>query len=106
MTLLADDHLSLASDPRHLGHPAGKCVRLVDARPLLLEVVFFPADEEHYVGVLFDGATVAKVRKMRALALAFLDLARELRERQDWDTQLLGQRLESSRDFRDLLDAV
>ena len=62
-------------------------------------------DEEHQIGVLLDAAGLAQVRQAR-LPFALLDLAVELRDGDDRDLEILGQRLEAPRDVGDLLLAV
>ena len=70
-----------------------------------LVVVVVAVDEADVVGVLLDGARLAEVRELRALALlaARLDGAVELRERDDREAQLLRQLLQPARDLADLL---
>jgi len=65
--------------------------------------LFFLVNEDHHVGVLFDRAGFTQVRQLRALIVARFDLARQLRQRQDRNVELLGQRLEPRRDLGDLL---
>ena len=45
---------------------------------LVLEVILLSEHEHHHVGVLLDGAGFAKVRQLRPLVVARLDLTREL----------------------------
>ena len=80
--------------------------RFASDRLAHLVIIFLAEHEQHDVGVLLDRAGFAQVRKLRPLVLAVLDLARQLRQRQDRNVELLGQRLQPRRDFGDLLDAV
>src|SRR5581483_10799490 len=105
VALLADDRLGDAVDLLHLllpllvFHGAG-------ARLLVLQVVLLAEDEEHHVGVLLDRARLAQIGELRALVLAVLDLPRELRQRQNGNVKLLGERLQLVGDLGDFLDAV
>ena len=71
-----------------------------------LDVVFLAVHEHDNVGILLDRARFTQVGELRALVLAVLDLARELRQGDDRHGQLLGQRLQAGRDLRDLLHAA
>src|SRR5436190_21487795 len=88
VALLADDDL---------GHPAVLLGGLV----LLLAV-----DEHHDVRVLLQPAGFPKVRQLWPLLGARLRRARELRQGEDGDRQLLGQPLQRAAHRRDLLLAV
>ena len=68
----------------------------------MLQVVFVSIDKHHRVCVLLDRAGFAEVRELGALVLAVLNLAGELRQRQDGQCQFLGQRLEALGDHADL----
>src|SRR3546814_9590672 len=73
---------------------------------LALNVILVAVDEHDDVGVLLDRAGLAQVGELRALVLALLDGARELREGEDRHIEILGQGLEAAGDLRDLLHAV
>src|SRR5258706_6135717 len=62
-------------------------------------------DEHHQIGVLLDRPRFAKVRELRALVLgsALLRSARQLRKRDDRNSQLSRESLERARDVADLL---
>ena len=72
---------------------------ITSASPLHLVVVrlvdLLAEDEDDEVGVLLDRARFAQVGEDRPLVLARLDRARELREGDDRDRELLGQRLQA-----------
>src|SRR5918996_2524199 len=91
VALLADVHL-------------GRLARLFLHRVLAVERR--PVQEHDDVRVLFEGARFTKIAEPRRVVAPRLDRARELRERDDGDVQLLGQRLERARDLGDLLLAV
>ena len=93
VALLADDHLGDAVDLLHLVLPL-EVLLGAGLRLLVLEVVLLAIDEQHHVGVLLDRAGFAQVGELRALVVAVLDLARELRQGHDRNVQLLGQRLQ------------
>ena len=105
MALLADDELGLAVNGGHLGLPFDV---LVGARPRLLvaEVVFLAEHEQHHIGVLLDRAGFAQVRKLRALVVAVLDLARKLRTRNDRHVEFFRERLQVGGDLGHLLHAA
>src|SRR5688500_9926792 len=84
VTLLRDDELGEALSFRR---------RVVD---------LVAGDEEDDVGVLLDGARLAKVGHHRPLVLPCVDAAVELRQRDHRDFELLGKALERARDLRDL----
>src|SRR5690606_5160309 len=92
VALLADDDLGLVLDLAALlfGHVAA-------------EVPLLAVDEHDHVGVLLDGPGLAQVRQLRAVIGPRVDGAVELRERDDRDLELLGQRLEPAADLADLL---
>src|SRR3990170_5227461 len=73
---------------------------------LLEPVAVGPVQEEDQVGVLLERARFAQVGELRLLALAALHRPRQLRQRHDGHVDLLGQRLQRARNFRDLLLAV
>src|SRR5262245_7488708 len=68
----------------------------------------WPIEEEDQVRVLFQGAALAKIAELRPEVAggARFDRSRELRQRDDRDGQLLGERLERSRNLGDLLLAT
>src|SRR5215813_3047632 len=71
-----------------------------------LVIVLLAVDEHDDVGILLDRAGFAQVGELWPLVLALLDRARELRERQNRNVQLLGYAFQAARDLRQLLDAV
>ena len=83
-----------------------KCSCGVGPGLLAGEIIFLAVDEQHHVGVLLDRARLAQVGELRALVVAVLDLARELREGDDRHLELLGERLEADGDFGDFLHAA
>src|SRR3984957_562409 len=105
MTLFADNHLSFPSNILELLGPLGVLARIA-TRLLVLEVIFLSKNEQHHVRVLFDRTGFAKIGELRTLVVALLDLARKLRERQDRNIELLGQRLEAGGDFGQFLHAI
>src|SRR5574341_1891339 len=84
VALFADDHLGQAFDA---------FVRLGIDRAV---VELLPVDEADDVGVLLDRARFAQIRELWApvLAATLLRRARQLRDRDDGDDELLRQRLE------------
>src|ERR1700724_4555580 len=105
MALLADDDFGLAVHQRHVELPFF-VFRRSDPRFLVGEVIFLAVHEHHHVGVLLDRAGFTQVGQLRAFVVAALDLARQLRQRDDGDVELLGQRLQAGGDFGDFLHAV
>ena len=103
--LLADDHLGLAADNTHFRH-AIPGIRRAFGRLGALNIILFAEHEHDDVGVLLDGARFAQVGELRALVLAVLHRARELRQGDDRHVQFLGQGLEAGGDLRHLLHAV
>src|SRR5690349_19067967 len=85
VSLLADDHL-------------GAALRLF----LIRKVHLVAINEKDDVGVLLDRARLAQVRHHRPAVVALLDRARELRQSDNRDLELLGKRLERARDLGDL----
>ena len=77
---------------------------LVLRRLVPFQVVFLAENEHHHIGVLFDGAGLPEVGQLRAFVVALLDGARQLRQGQYRHFQFLGQGLQATGDFRDLLD--
>ena len=69
-------------------------------------VVFGAVEQQDDVGVLLDGARLAEVGHAGAAVLAVLDGPVELREGDDRDLQLAGERLEPAADLGDLLLAA
>ena len=63
-------------------------------------------DEGHDVGVLLQTPRLTEVGQHRALVLAVLDLAVQLRERDDGTVELAGEDLQATRDLRHLDLAV
>ncbi len=76
---------------------------LVLGRASALQIIFLAEDKHDHVGVLLDGARFTKVGQHGSFVLALLDGARKLRQRDHRNVQLLGQRLQSTGNFRDLL---
>src|SRR5918994_2072265 len=113
IALLRDDHVR---DPlaRFVALPPAlitllkALVALVRTLPGLgaLLIVLVAVYEHDHVGVLLDRAGLAQVGQLRTLVLALLDRARQLRQCQHGDVQLLGDRLQGLRDLGDLLDTI
>ncbi len=105
VTLLADDHLGLVLQAVHVFLPLqvffGALARLGAA-----QVVAFAVHEHDAVGVLLDRARFPQVGQLRPLVLALLDLTRQLRQGDDGDVQLLGQRLQPASDLGNFLHPV
>ena len=80
--------------------------QLGDARLVVGVVVLGPVEQEDDVGVLLDGTRLAEVGHPGAAVLAVLDGPVELREGDDRDLQLAGERLEPPADLGDLLLAA
>src|SRR5215216_7303151 len=80
---------------------------LGDALVVGVGVVVLVAVEEHdHVGILLEGSRIAKVREQRALVVALLDGATELRYRQHWHVEVAGEDFEAAADLGYLLLAV
>src|SRR5437867_5820584 len=96
IALLADDHFGEALDA---------LVRLGVDRPV---VELLPVDEADDIGVLLDGARLAEVGELRAAMLpaALLRRPGQLRDGDDRNVELFGERLERPRDVGDLLLAI
>ena len=105
MALLADDDLGLAVHAGHVHLPFRILVG-AGSRLLVAQVVFFTEHEKNHVGVLLDRARFAQVRELRPFVVPVLDLARQLRERQDRHVEFLGERLEARRDLGHFLHTV
>src|SRR6202790_539941 len=105
VALLADDHFGLAVHQRHVQLPF-LIFRRARAGFLVRQIIFLAEHEHHHVGVLLDRAGFTQVGQLRALVFAALDLARQLRQRDDGNIQFLGERLQAGRDLRDFLHAV
>jgi hypothetical protein len=73
---------------------------------LALAVVFLAEHEHHHVRVLFDRARFAQVGQLRALVVAVLDLARQLRQGDHRNVEFLGDGLQGLGDLGDLVDAA
>ena len=106
VALLADDHLGLAVYALALREPFGEFLAIGLGRFAHLMIVFFTEDEDHHVGVLFDRSRFTQIRQLRALVFTAFHLARQLRERQDWNVKFFGQRFESGGNFSDFLNAA
>src|SRR5260370_21384853 len=63
-----------------------------------------PVDEHHHVGILFDGARLAQIRKRRPAFVA-LRRPRKLAEHKHGNLQFLREALQAPRDARDLSPA-
>src|SRR5689334_24463413 len=96
VALFADDHFGDAFDA---------LVGLGIDGPV---VELLAVDEAHDVGVLLDRARLAEVRQLGppVLATALFRGARQLRDRDDGNVELLGERLERTRDIGDFLLAI
>src|SRR6185369_11799266 len=105
VALLADDHLGPAADELHLGHPVLEFDRAF-LRLQALQVILLPEHEHDNVGILLDGARLAQIRELWPLVLTVLDGTGELRQSNDGDVQLLGERFQAGGDLRNLLHAV
>src|SRR5947209_14117404 len=105
MPLFADDHFGAAMRALHFALPVQKFFRAF-ARFLVGEIIFLAEDKENHVRVLLDRAGFTQIRELRTLVIARLDLARELRQRQDRHIQFFRQRLQAGRDLREFLHAV
>src|SRR5690349_9901634 len=109
--LLGEERIRLEEDQLHHAGRALALLRDVELdllhvgllRRLALPVVAGTVQEHDDVGVLLDRARLAQVGEHRRLALALLDAAVELREREDRDPELLRQALQRPADDRDLL---
>ena len=75
---------ALPCDLLHLGLPL-EVLLGAGLGLLVLQVIFLAVDEQHDVGVLLDRAGFAQVGELRPLVVAVLDLAGELRQRDDRD---------------------
>src|SRR5215468_437827 len=113
VALFGDEDVGDVVDLRAVLLPAlHPLVEFLDSlvRPLLglgaLVIVLLAIDEHDDVGILLDRAGFAQIGELWPLVLALLDRARELRERQDRNVQLLGYAFQAARDLRQLLDAV
>ena len=106
MSLFADNHLGRVPRGLATGLPLGPFFRLFRRRLGPFEVIFFAVDEHDDVGVLLDRARFAEVGELWALVLALLDLAGQLRQRQDRDIQFLVEHLQPPGDVRYLLRAI
>ena len=76
------------------------------ARTVLLVVEVGAVHEEHHVGVLLDRAGFAKVGQLRLLVVAHLGAAVELGKRHNRHLKLLGEQLQRTGEFGDLLLAA
>src|SRR5262249_42856540 len=106
MPLLADDDLGSAQGCTKLGLPLKVGGLILFARRCAFEVVLLPENEQHHVGVLLDGAALPEVRKLGPLAIALLNLARQLRKGEDRHLEFLRQGLEPHCDLGDVLDTA
>ena len=106
VALFADDDLRLALHAFTFGQPFGEFfpVRLRGLAHLV--IIFLAEHEQHDVGILLDRARLAQVGKLRTFIIAAFDLARQLRQRQDRNVKILGERLEPRGNFRDFLHAA
>ena len=93
----ADGTVALLADD-DLGDPLGRLVRLA----VRVAILLFAEDEHDDVGVLLEGAGLAEVGELRAVVGARFGGARQLRERDDRNLQLLGQPFQRARDGREL----
>src|SRR5205809_3921501 len=93
VALLADDDFGLAVHQRHVELPFFVFGR-ADTRLLIGEVIFLAIHEEHDVSVLLDRTGFAQVGQLRPLVVTVFNLTRELRQGDDRNIELLGERLE------------
>ena len=77
-----------------------------DVRLARFQIIFLAIDEHHHIRVLLDRSGFAQIGEHRALVVAIVDAARELRQRHDRDIQLLRQRLQAFGHFGDFLHAI
>jgi len=105
VALLADDHFGNTIHPVHLFLPV-EVLLSVGAGLLAGKIIFLAIDEQNDVGVLFDRSRFTQVGELRALVVAVLDLAGELRQCHDRYREFLGQRLEAHGDFGNFLHAA
>ena len=85
------------------GHTCGRLTILVLGHTVVLGTV----DKCHDISVLLDCTRLTKVAQLRSFVTATkLGLTAQLRQRNDWHVQLLGDRLQRTRDGRNLLLAV
>ena len=105
MPLLADDHLRRVGDFLHLFFPLLPLRRVV-LRLASRQIIFFAVDEHDHVGILFDRSGFAEVGELRALVVALLHRARQLRQRDNRHVEFLGDRLQAPGDFGNLLHPV
>src|SRR6202041_1636785 len=105
MALLCDDDFGFPEGQLHFELPffmfGGARLGL-----LVLQVIFLAVDEQNDVGVLFDRTGFAQVRQLRVLVVTAFDLARQLRQRNHGNIQLLGERLQAGGDLGHFLHAV
>ena len=73
---------------------------------LARQVIFLAKDEHHDIGILLDRAGFAQIGEHRALVLSLLDRARQLRQSQHRNIELLGERLQPAGDLGNFLNAV
>ena len=69
-----------------------------------IKVTGFPPEQRDQIGNLFDGpgfAQIAQVRFFLRRASSRIRIPVELGQNEDGNLKLLGQRLDSARDFRD-----
>src|SRR5262249_60383897 len=92
VTLLANDYFGQPMSCIGFSLPFRKLTAAF-RRFLVLKVVLLAEHEQHHVGVLFDRARFTQIGELRALVVAVLDLARQLRQRDDRDRQFLAERL-------------
>src|ERR671934_528631 len=102
-----------AAEEREIDAPDGPVPLLPDddlgpaLRLLLVRKVHLVAiDEKDHIGVLLDRPRLAQVRHHRPTVVTLLDGARQLRQSDNRHLELLGERLERARYFRDLGGAV
>src|SRR5690554_1639771 len=90
VALLADDQLRPALEPLLLR---------LHGRNVVLGTV----QEHDQIGILLERAGLAQVGELRAVVGPLLGRAGELREREDGNRELLGERLQAAADLADLL---
>ena len=105
MALLGDNDFRPAVSIIHFNQPFRVFFR-AGLRLLVLQIIFFAVDEHHDVGVLLDRTGLAKVGQLRMLVIAAFDLARQLRQGDDWNIEFFRQSLQAGGDLGDFLYPV
>ena len=106
MALLGDDDFGQPEDLLRLVLPFRELVGFFRVRLLVGVVIFLAVDEQHDVGVLFDGTGFAQVGELGPLVVALLHGTAELGQGEHRHLQFLGQCLQAAGDLGDFLHAV